>query len=98
MGERSPQDLVVAREFLVELSGRLGVDPGAIEQATPYLLGLTKHVAHDVVRPAAPLAAFLVGVAAGQSGAVGAELNARVLAEIDTVESLIEEWRSGQAE
>lgn len=26
MGECSPQDLVVARQFLLELSGRLGLD------------------------------------------------------------------------
>lgn len=97
MGERNPQDLVLAREFLVELSGRLGLDPAIIADAMPYLLGMTKHVAHDVVRPAAPLAAFLVGVAAAQSAAAGGQLNARVLAEIETVEALVEEYRGGQA-
>lgn len=97
MGERSPQDLVLAREFLEKLSDAMGLDSAIIADAMPYLLGMTKHVAHDVVRPAAPLAAFLVGVAAAQSAAAGGQLNARVLAEIETVEALVEEYRGGQA-
>lgn len=63
MSKHQPDDLEKAREFLAAVSEEFGLDPAIIESATPHLLGLTKHVAHDVVRPAAPLAAFLVGLA-----------------------------------
>lgn len=102
MSERNPQDLVLAREFVQEVAQRLDLDPQVIQQTLPHLLGLTKHVAHGVVRPAAPLAAFLVGLAAGQdSSRAGSEvdteqLTAGVLAHIATVEELVKERESGQ--
>ncbi|WP_415954428.1 DUF6457 domain-containing protein [Streptomyces sp. KLOTTS4A1] len=54
------------------------------------LLGMTKMVAHSVPRPAAPLTAFLVGVAAAQAGggpAAVAEANRRA-------EAPTERWSS----
>lgn len=103
MSERNPQDLVLAREFVQEVAQRLDLDPQVIQQTLPHLLGLTKHVAHGVVRPAAPLAAFLVGLAAGQnsspagSEADAEELAAGVLAHIAAVEELVKEHKNGQA-
>ncbi|HMC68093.1 MAG TPA: DUF6457 domain-containing protein [Mycobacteriales bacterium] len=44
----------------------LGVDETTFER--DLILDLTKEVAHNVARPAAPLTAFLVGLAAGQAG------------------------------
>ncbi|WP_045876025.1 DUF6457 domain-containing protein [Pseudofrankia sp. DC12] len=44
----------------------LGLDPAAVDVA--QLLDLTREVAHGVARPAAPLTAFLVGLAAGRAG------------------------------
>ncbi len=53
---------------LAEWTGRacagLGIDPAAMDQNT--VLDLAKDVAHGVARPAAPLAAYLLGVAVGQ--------------------------------
>lgn len=100
MSQRDPRDLEVARDFLAELATRLNLDPALMEQAMPHLLGMTKHVARGVVRPAAPLAAFLVGyAAAGGEGEDGIPAPERVLAALEQVEALIEEYREnhGQA-
>lgn len=43
------------------------------------ILDLSRVVAHEVARPAAPLTAFLVGLAAGRAG--GSPADARVMAE-----------------
>lgn len=42
----------------------LGIDPADIDR--DLLLDLTKDVAHGVARPAAPLTAFIVGLAVGR--------------------------------
>ena len=42
----------------------LGLDPATAD--TTAVLGLARDVAHAVARPAAPLTAYLVGVAVGQ--------------------------------
>lgn len=103
MGERNPQDLVVAREFLERAATRLNLDPAVLDATVPHLLGLTKQVAHGVVRPAAPLAAFLVGLAVAQNPAEPGEATAPqelgdgVLAKIAAVQELVEEYKNGQA-
>jgi len=56
----------VLDEFLRTTCTALGVDASAIDQ--DLILDLTKEVAHNVTRPAAPLAAFVVGLAAGKHG------------------------------
>lgn len=45
---------------------------------TKELLDLTRVVAHDVVRPAAPLTLFVLGLVAGRTNAGPAELAALV--------------------
>lgn len=64
-----------------------------------YLLGMTKYVAHDAVRPAAPLAAFLVGYATAiaQGEQAGSSDLATVHSKIASVEKVVQEWRDGQA-
>ncbi len=63
----------------------LGID-GLIpnDQATRLVLDLAREVAHGVARPAAPLTAFLLGLAAGRSDdpAATAERLAGRLAEL----------------
>ncbi|WP_237236488.1 DUF6457 domain-containing protein [Rothia nasimurium] len=102
MTEKSPYDLELARQFLAQLADRLNLDPALIGQTMPHLLGMTKHVAHGVVRPAAPLAAFLVGYAAAQtdSQADAAQAGERVRSALAQVETLIDEYKEradGQA-
>jgi hypothetical protein len=47
----------------------LGVDPVAVDSR--LVLDLARDVAHGVDRPAAPLAAYLLGVAVGQGQQAG---------------------------
>lgn len=56
----------VLDEWLRTVSQALGVDPGDVDR--DLILDMTKEVAHNVARPAAPLTAFLVGLAAGRAG------------------------------
>ena len=56
----------VLEEFLRTACRALAVDPASVDQA--LILDLTKDVAHNVARPAAPLSAFIVGLAAGKAG------------------------------
>lgn len=91
MSKHQPDDLEQAREFLTEVAHRLEVDPDIVLGTMPHLLGMTKHVAHDAVRPAAPLAAFLVGLAAGRDADA-----AGVLAQIEKVEATVKEFADGQ--
>ncbi|MFW0179914.1 DUF6457 domain-containing protein [Rothia sp. P5766] len=102
MAEKNPGDLEMARDFLRRASAQLDLDPALISELTPHLLGLTKRVAHGVVRPAAPLAAFLVGYAAAQagSGQAGAlstpDAIAQALVAIAGIDDVVEE-ADGQA-
>ena len=54
-------------EWTEQVCGALGLDPGVVDRA--LVLDLARDVAHGVARPAAPLTAFLVGLAAGRDGA-----------------------------
>lgn len=56
----------VLDEFLRTACKALGLDPAVVDQ--DLILDLTKEVAHGVARPAAPLCAFIVGLAAGKAG------------------------------
>ena len=44
----------------------LGLDPGAAATELRAVLDLARDVAHQVERPAAPVTAFLLGLAVGQ--------------------------------
>jgi hypothetical protein len=48
------------------LSGALQLDPDEVNREA--ILDLAKDAAHRVARPAAPLTAYLVGLAVGRSG------------------------------
>ena len=52
--------------WVTALSERLGVDVTGVD--TQALLDVARDAAHSVMRPAAPLATFLVGYAAGVAG------------------------------
>lgn len=55
--------------------GELGLDPAAMDNKV--VLDLARDVAHDVARPAAPLTAYLLGVAVGRGHDL-AETSARL--------------------
>jgi hypothetical protein len=74
-------------DWLAAVAADLGLDPGLADHALlAVVLELTRSVAHGVARPAAPLTAFLVGVAAGREGGDGQAVRlaiARVQALLD---------------
>ena len=51
-------------EWTAAVCAELGLDPGVADLRV--VLDLTRDVAHGVARPAAPLTAYLVGVAVGR--------------------------------
>lgn len=51
-------------EWTSRACAELGLDPATVDVRA--VLDLARDVAHGVARPAAPLTAYLVGVAAGQ--------------------------------
>jgi hypothetical protein len=62
-------------DWMQTACAELGLDPEELNQKT--VLNLTRVVAHTVDRPAAPLTAYLLGVAVGR-GAPLAETAARL--------------------
>lgn len=89
-------EITSARAWLDAVSEELGADPQLIRSLTRELLDLTKHVAHGPSRPAAPLTAFLVGVAAGArfSGEESTEeASAATREKIDAVEALLTRYQ-----
>lgn len=56
----------VLDEFVRTVCQALGVDKSVVDQ--DLILEFTKDVAHNVTRPAAPISAFIVGLAAGRAG------------------------------
>ena len=62
-------------EWAAAVCGELGLDPAALDPG--LVLDLARDVAHAVARPAAPLTAYLLGVAVGQ-GRPPAESAARI--------------------
>ncbi|MFY9714753.1 MAG: DUF6457 domain-containing protein [Microbacterium sp.] len=56
-----PDSPAVLEEWVSALAEALGIEDTAVP--TDLLLELTREVAHGVVRPAGPLATYLVGIA-----------------------------------
>jgi molybdopterin-guanine dinucleotide biosynthesis protein A len=81
----------VLDEWMAEAARALGVD---LDVDAAGLLDMTRTVAHEVTRPAAPLTAFLVGYAAARAGG-GAEA---VDEASRIVTALAEQWRTREAE
>jgi len=61
-------------EWTAQVIEALGLDPSMLDRDA--VLDLTKDVAHGVARPAAPLTAYLLGVAVGRSGAGSVDVSA----------------------
>lgn len=66
---RMPDDL---SRWVARLTAALDVEPAAVDIAA--VLALAKETAHGVARPAAPVSAFVVGLAAGRAGGSPADI------------------------
>lgn len=73
-------------EWTALVADELGLAPEVVSRdVRDLLLDLTRDVAHNVARPAAPLTAFLVGLAAGRDGGGAEQVRAaaeRVLRQV----------------
>ena len=77
------------REWTSRVAPALGVDAGLVDATRDDVLDMVREVAHGVVRPAAPLTAFVVGLAAGAAQARGAEPEEAVREALATVDALL---------
>ena len=94
---KDSNELAEARLFLTTVAQHLDLDPKTVQDAMPFLLGMTKNVAHKAIRPAAPLTAFLVGLATAQASDSNTSIDIEVVrAQIAKAETAIEEWNSEQ--
>lgn len=78
--------------WLGQVADTLGIERELVTTVTGPVLDLVRDVAHDVVRPGAPMTAFLVGLAAG--GASGPADASAVEARLRLVDGLVAEWRA----
>ncbi|WP_221767711.1 DUF6457 domain-containing protein [Corynebacterium bovis] len=77
-----------AHAWLDEAASRLGIDPGVQRASVKGVLDLTAAVAHHRSRPAAPVTAFLVGLAAGLNAGSAADLREAIDSRIDDLTRL----------
>lgn len=76
----------------------LNVDPAVVASISPAVLDMVRDVAHGVSRPAAPLTAFLVGLAAGAGHVDGQTLTVEDVQErLDRVADLVAQWSPSEA-
>lgn len=88
-------------EWLGTVCEEFDIDKELLHAVVPQLLDLTRDVAHGPSRPAAPMTAFLLGVAATRQSMLGgtepgsaeetAEIAHRVLAGSEYLQTLIAE-------
>jgi hypothetical protein len=83
--------------WLTAASAELGVPAEVLTASSHPVLDLVRDVAHGVSRPAAPLSAFLVGLAAGAAGADGARGAAdQVLARVARLQAMAADWERAE--
>jgi|HubBroStandDraft_3_1064219.scaffolds.fasta_scaffold180957_1 hypothetical protein len=63
-GDAEGMPVTTMQRWLDAACAELGIEPGTADART--ILDLTRDVAHQVDRPAAPLTAYLLGVAVGR--------------------------------
>jgi hypothetical protein len=63
----SPEEMTSAHAWLSQVAEELGLPADTARRSVKDVLDLTAAVAHNRSRPAAPVTAFLIGLAAGQA-------------------------------
>lgn len=93
----SPEEMLSAHAWLEQVSADLGIPNEVTRSSVKEILDLTAAVAHNRSRPAAPVTAFLIGLAAGQAAAEATDRAAEQnpagesLVDPDAAEALIAE-------
>jgi hypothetical protein len=86
----SPEEMQSAHAWLEQVAEELGLPQDAARAQVRGVLDLTSAVAHHRSRPAAPVTAFLVGLAAGRaaSGADSAALSDAAAQRLEQIRTL----------
>ncbi|WP_018297761.1 DUF6457 domain-containing protein [Corynebacterium lubricantis] len=92
MAKDSPEEIKSAHDWLNKASASLDVSPDVTRALVGDLLDLTRNVAHGPSRAAAPVTAFLVGLASGRADMTDEQLVAQVRANIAHINSILEEY------
>ncbi|WP_372594127.1 DUF6457 domain-containing protein [Actinotalea sp.] len=82
--------------WMAQVVTAFDLDARAVEEITGPMLDRVRDVAHDVVRPGAPMSAFLVGLAAGAAtgqGATTQELVDGIQERLAVLDRLIAQWQ-----
>lgn len=78
----SPEEMLSAHAWLDQVADELGLPEDVARSSVKGVLDLTAAVAHNRSRPAAPVTAFLIGLAAGQAaGATSENISGHDLSE-----------------
>lgn len=88
-----PAKMAAMESWLDEVCAALEVDRSAVAGVTPAVLDLVGDVAHGPSRPAAPLTASAMGLAAGSPAAGDGDLAARVSLVLARLEPLLARYR-----
>jgi hypothetical protein len=81
-------------DWIAAVCAELDLDLTDQARTTNEVLDLTADVAHGVARPAAPVTAFLVGLAAGRRAAQGADVDAEVATLSQRISERAKAWKS----
>lgn len=73
-----PESVARMDQWLQTACDVLDLNPELVDKSSDALLEMVRVIAHGPSRPAAPLSAFLVGYAAGKTGAEPAEMAKRL--------------------
>ena len=85
-------------DWVAEVCRDLGLDLADQDTTVNQVLDLTAHVAHGVARPAAPVTAFLIGLAAGASARGDESVDAAVARLCETLGDRAKVWRDTHPE
>lgn len=77
------------QDWLDQVVPGLGVDAALVAGTQDDVLDMVRDVAHGVLRPAAPLTAYVVGLAAGSAAAEGGDPEAAVRDALARVDALV---------
>ncbi|MBU4335681.1 MAG: molybdopterin-guanine dinucleotide biosynthesis protein MobA [Actinobacteria bacterium] len=76
--------------WLGQVTTTLDLAPEVVAEVTGPVLDMVRDIAHDVVRPGAPMTAFLIGLAAGAGDGDAAAVRERLA----QVSALVDAWRA----
>lgn len=85
-------------DWIAAVCAELDLELADQGKTTKVVLDLTADVAHGVARPAAPVTAFLVGLAAGRRAGAGGDLDTESAALSQRISERAKSWKPESAD